>query len=307
MPGDAEPEAVARHTPERRVDLRRRPVVVRPVAPRGPRRPAARTSSADGNCPVETNGDSVPASTPAWRSSAFLLPSEVAVALQPAASRRSPTSAAGSTSRSGRAARPRSPPPSVMPAEVSPIVRPNSATPMPAGDRDEAREQRDADVDHEQLGEGDVVAEAAREEPERGREEQLGGEAAEHEQRQLVRGAQDDERGADVGPPAPASCSTIAAPEPADEHDDEHARRRRRRRAIQRSVRSPPDGKGRSIASDDSEKTSSAPSRTAWTTVPTNESIAPDATAVGAERPWRWKKRMLTAIRARFDGSATFM
>jgi hypothetical protein len=38
-----------------------------------------------------------------------------------------------------------------------------------------------------------------------------------------------------------------------------------------------------------------------------NESIAPEATAVGPDRPWRWKKRMLTAMRARFDGSATFM
>ncbi len=42
-------------------------------------------------------------------------------------------------------------------------------------------------------------------------------------------------------------------------------------------------------------------------TVLTNESIAPDATAIVDESPWRWKKRMLTARRARFAGSATFM
>jgi hypothetical protein len=41
--------------------------------------------------------------------------------------------------------------------------------------------------------------------------------------------------------------------------------------------------------------------------VPANESITPEATAVGAVNPWSWKKRTLTAIRARFDGSATFM
>src|SRR5262245_14563495 len=68
-----------------------------------------------------------------------------------------------------------------------------------------------------------------------------------------------------------------------------------------------PDGAGTSTASDDSEKRSSAPSRTACRAVLANESITPDATAVGAESPCRWKKRMLTAIRARFDGSATFM
>jgi hypothetical protein len=76
---------------------------------------------------------------------------------------------------------------------------------------------------------------------------------------------------------------------------------------IQSSVRDPPEGKGSSSVSEDSEKTSRTPSSTAWTAVLANESIVPDVTATGAERPWRWKKRMLTAIRARFDGSATFM
>ena len=38
-----------------------------------------------------------------------------------------------------------------------------------------------------------------------------------------------------------------------------------------------------------------------------NESITPEATAVGAVNPWRWKKRTFTAIRARLDGNATFM
>src|SRR5262245_42783748 len=68
-----------------------------------------------------------------------------------------------------------------------------------------------------------------------------------------------------------------------------------------------PDGAGTSTASDDSENRSSTPSRTACRTVLANESITPDATAVGADSPCRWKKRMLTAMRARFDGSATFM
>ena len=76
---------------------------------------------------------------------------------------------------------------------------------------------------------------------------------------------------------------------------------------IQSSVVTPPEGQGRSSATVDSEKTTSTPSRSAWIAVPTNESIAPEATAIGAESPCRWKKRMLTAIRARFDGSATFM
>ena len=30
-------------------------------------------------------------------------------------------------------------------------------------------------------------------------------------------------------------------------------------------------------------------------------------TAVAGARPWRWKKRMLSAMRAAADGSATFM
>lgn len=68
-----------------------------------------------------------------------------------------------------------------------------------------------------------------------------------------------------------------------------------------------PEGVGRSRNRDDSEKISSSPSSPACTTVLAIESIAPDATAIGAEMPWRWKKRMLIAIRARFEGSATFM
>src|SRR5262249_6256526 len=76
---------------------------------------------------------------------------------------------------------------------------------------------------------------------------------------------------------------------------------------IQASVRKPPVGEGRSSGSDDSENTSRTASRMPWTNVPANESIAPDATAVGAESPWRWKNRMFTAMRARFEGSAPFM
>ena len=41
--------------------------------------------------------------------------------------------------------------------------------------------------------------------------------------------------------------------------------------------------------------------------MPANESIAPAVTATGGETPWRWKNRMLTAIRASAEGSATFM
>ena len=42
-------------------------------------------------------------------------------------------------------------------------------------------------------------------------------------------------------------------------------------------------------------------------TVLANESIAPAVTAVVGGMPWRWKKRMLIAMRARLDGSARFM
>ena len=76
---------------------------------------------------------------------------------------------------------------------------------------------------------------------------------------------------------------------------------------IQSNVSSPSDGNGSSRASDVSAKTSSVSSSAAWTAVLAKESIAPAATEVAAERPWRWKKRMLTAIRARLEGSATFM
>ena len=38
-----------------------------------------------------------------------------------------------------------------------------------------------------------------------------------------------------------------------------------------------------------------------------NESIAPAVTAPAGGTPWRWKKRMLTAIRAKFEGNARFM
>ena len=41
--------------------------------------------------------------------------------------------------------------------------------------------------------------------------------------------------------------------------------------------------------------------------VPANESIAPDVTAEAGGTPSRWKKRMLTAIRAKLEGSARFM
>ena len=77
---------------------------------------------------------------------------------------------------------------------------------------------------------------------------------------------------------------------------------------IQRTVLQP-DGADRSRSSeiDASVTINSTPSRTPCTAVLANESIAPDATAVGADNPCRRKKRMLTAMRARFDGSATFM
>ena len=75
----------------------------------------------------------------------------------------------------------------------------------------------------------------------------------------------------------------------------------------QSSRRGSPDGSGRSSSTDALEKTSRSTSVTAWITVLTNESIAPEATAVVGERPWRWKKRMFTESRARFEGSATFM
>jgi hypothetical protein len=39
-------------------------------------------------------------------------------------------------------------------------------------------------------------------------------------------------------------------------------------------------------------------------TVDTNESIAPAVTAVAGGTPWRWKNRMLIAMRARLEGRA---
>ena len=41
-------------------------------------------------------------------------------------------------------------------------------------------------------------------------------------------------------------------------------------------------------------------------TVETNESIMPAVTAVAGGTPWRWKKRMLIAMRARLEGRARF-
>ena len=38
-----------------------------------------------------------------------------------------------------------------------------------------------------------------------------------------------------------------------------------------------------------------------------NESIAPDGDSRRRGTPWRWKKRMLIAMRAMLEGSATFM
>ena len=55
------------------------------------------------------------------------------------------------------------------------------------------------------------------------------------------------------------------------------------------------------------EKSSSTTSSTAWITVLAKESIAPAVTAAVGGMPWRWKKRMLIAMRARLDGSARFM
>jgi hypothetical protein len=80
------------------------------------------------------------------------------------------------------------------------------------------------------------------------------------------------------------------------------------RRTTTRSSRTDSsDGGSRSRATLDSEKSRRRASRTAWMTVLVNESIAPAVTACAGGTPCRWKKRMLTAMRARFEGSARFM
>ena len=68
-----------------------------------------------------------------------------------------------------------------------------------------------------------------------------------------------------------------------------------------------PDGLPRSKSSEALEKRRSSTSSSPCATMLTNESIVPAVTAVAGATPWRWKKRMLTAIRARLDGSARFM
>jgi cytoskeletal protein RodZ len=68
-----------------------------------------------------------------------------------------------------------------------------------------------------------------------------------------------------------------------------------------------PDGSSRLRFRLALEKASSSTSSTAWTSVLANESIAPAVTAAVAGMPWRWKKRMLIAMRARLDGRARFM
>ncbi len=65
------------------------------------------------------------------------------------------------------------------------------------------------------------------------------------------------------------------------------------------------EDESRSRLSD--ENRSRETSRIACTTLPTNESTRPDITAVAGARPWRWKKRTVSAMRAAADGSATFM
>ncbi len=55
------------------------------------------------------------------------------------------------------------------------------------------------------------------------------------------------------------------------------------------------------------ENSSSSTSRTACTTVFVNESIVPEVIAAAGGTPWRWKKRTLTAMRAKLEGRARFM
>ena len=68
-----------------------------------------------------------------------------------------------------------------------------------------------------------------------------------------------------------------------------------------------PVGRSRSRLRLALEKSSSSTSSSAWMIVLANESIAPAVTAAVGGIPWRWKKRMLIAIRAMLDGSARFM
>ena len=43
-----------------------------------------------------------------------------------------------------------------------------------------------------------------------------------------------------------------------------------------------------------------------WITLLASESIAPDVTATTPGKPWHWKKRMLSAMRAMLEGIARF-
>ena len=99
-----------------------------------------------------------------------------------------------------------------------------------AGHRHERREQRDGDVDQQQVGERDVVAERVREDPERHREEQLGREAAAEEEPELVTRTEAQERRPDVGPPAADALDDRAAEPPDQREGTDCARRRSRRR-----------------------------------------------------------------------------
>ena len=76
---------------------------------------------------------------------------------------------------------------------------------------------------------------------------------------------------------------------------------------IQTRMLVPPEGALRSSVMLDSEKSSSRVTSTICTAVLAKVSMAPEAIAVGGAMPCSWKKRMLTAMRARLEGSARFM
>ena len=113
------------------------------------------------------------------------------------------------------------------------------------------------------------------------------------------------ERGADLRPPGADAIDDRAA-DPSDEHHHEHDGDQQPDQDPEQAQRCPPRASISSRFRLASEKTRSTTRSTTWTTVPTSESIAPAVTAAAPGRPWHWKKRMLTAMRARLDGIARF-
>ena len=129
-----------------------------------------------------------------------------------------------------------------------------------------------------------VVAEAAAEETESGGEEQLRGQIAAEQQRELVRAAQRRQRVAHLGPPAPHAAE-IARRSGVTSAD--HERHDAPCRAtIQTRMLVPPERRAQVERDASTRRTAgAATTSTTWTTVLAKVSIAPEAIAVGGRHP----------------------